>query len=60
MKSSDRLTARHGAAARLAQIKRATALAFDDLGQRIMMVPQPEKRPEAKVASSFQPATLEL
>ena len=39
--------ARHGAAARLAQIKRATALAYDDPGQRKMMVPQPEKRPEA-------------
>jgi hypothetical protein len=38
--------ARHGAAARLAQIKRATALAYCDPGQRKMMVPQPEKRPE--------------
>gem|GEM_PF-2777875 len=25
-----------------------------DLGQRIMMVPQPKKRPEAIVANSFQ------
>jgi hypothetical protein len=36
------LAAKSGAAARLAKTERATALATDDLGQRVKLVPLPE------------------
>ena len=42
-----------GAAARMAEIERATALAVGDLGQRLLLVPLPESR--LKVCEQLSP-----
>jgi hypothetical protein len=45
--------AKIGAAARMAEIERATALAVVDLGQRFLLVPLPERR--SKVCEQLSP-----